>query len=118
MAGTAVLEGYLGLSSALARGSVTPAIAGRIAVAVAEGGECEECPPAGAETAAPHGLLDLAETLRARRFQSIEPRADAALRFAHAVLDGHGHVDPEELRAARAADLTDVELVGSSATSF
>jgi len=110
MAGTAVLEGYLAIAAALARGSVTPPVAERIALAVAQSDGWGYCASSRTEAARRHAHLDPSEIARARDFRSIEPRAHAALRFVQALLDGQGDLDYAELKAARAADLTDVEL--------
>ena len=110
MAGSAVLEGYLGLSGALAAGHVPPAIAERIALAVAERNGCSYC-LSGHTFAAERAVgLDRAEIDAARRFESAEPDADAALKFAHAVLSTRGEVADDALATARRAGLADAQL--------
>jgi uncharacterized peroxidase-related enzyme len=110
MAGSAVLEGYLGFSSALASGSIRPAIAERIALAVAESNGCSYCLSAHSYVA--EHVLKLApdEITLARTYRSSDAKAQAALRFAEAVLRGRGAVPAEDFGAARTAGLTDVEL--------
>ena len=110
MAGSAVLEGYLGLSTALAAGSIRPAIAERIALAVAESNGCSYCLSAHSYVATHVLKLAPDEITHARRYRSSDAKAQAALRFAEAVLTGRGAVAAEEFDAARAAGLTDAEL--------
>jgi AhpD family alkylhydroperoxidase len=110
MAGSAVLEGYLGLSSALASGSVRPAIVERIALAVAETNGCSYCLSAHSYVAEHVLKIPADEIKRARTYRSNDATAQAALRFAAAVLRGRGAVSAEEFDAARAAGLTDAEL--------
>ena len=110
MAGSAVLEGYLGLSSALASGSIRPAIAERIALAVAESNGCSYCLSAHSYVAEHVLKIAADEITEARTFRSSDANAQAALRFAEAVLTGRGAVPAEEFDAARAVGLTDAEL--------
>jgi AhpD family alkylhydroperoxidase len=110
MAGSAVLEGYLGLSSALASGSIRPPIAERIALAVAESNGCSYCLAAHSYVAEHVLKIAADEIALARAYRSSDAKAQAALRFAAAVLSGRGAVAAEEFAAARAVGLTDAEL--------
>jgi uncharacterized peroxidase-related enzyme len=110
MAGSAVLEGYLGLSSALASGRIRPAIAERIALAVAQSNGCSYCLSAHSYVAEHVLKIAPGEIMRARTYRSNDDKAQAALRFAEAVLKGRGAVSAEEFDTARAAGLTDAEL--------
>jgi AhpD family alkylhydroperoxidase len=110
MAGSAVLEGYLALSGALAGGTVRPAVAERIALAVAQSNECSYCLSAHSYVGEHVAKLPHEEIDAARRFRASDPRASAALRFAQAVVDGRGDVTDAEFGAARDAGLSDAEL--------
>jgi len=110
MAGSAVLEGYLGLSSALASGTIRPAIAERIALAVSESNGCGYCLSAHSYVAEHVLKVDAAEITNARMYRSSDAKAQPALRFAEAVHNGRGAVAAEEFDVARAAGLTDAEL--------
>jgi uncharacterized peroxidase-related enzyme len=110
MAGSAVLEGYLGLSSALASGRIRPAIAERIALAVAESNGCSYCLSAHSFVAERVLKIPADEITLARTYRSSDAKAQAALRFAQAVLRGRGEVPAEEFDAARAVGITDAEL--------
>jgi AhpD family alkylhydroperoxidase len=110
MAGSAVLEGYLGLTRALAAGHIRPPIAERIALAVAESNECSYCLSAHSYVAERALKIDAAEIDAARHFESTEPDANAALKFAGAVVRTRGGVPQDALDAAREAGLTDAQL--------
>ena len=107
----AALEGYLGLSGALAKGVVGAKTRERIALAVAEHNGCDYCLSAHTYLGKHLAKLDAGELDAARRARSADPKADAALRFAKAVLDARGHVSGAALEAARAAGHSDAELV-------
>ncbi len=110
MAGSAVLEGYLGLSAALAGGSIRPAVAERIALAVAESNGCSYCLSVHSYVAENVAKLEDAEIAAARDYRSGDARADAALRFAQAVVAGRGDVSSADVETARSAGLSDTEL--------
>jgi AhpD family alkylhydroperoxidase len=110
MAGSAVLEGYLGLSGALGAGRIPPAVAERIALAVAESNECSYCLSAHSYLAKHVARIDAAAIEQARQYHSDEPKARAVLTFAEAVLRTRGGVDAGDLDAARSAGLSDAEL--------
>ncbi len=105
----AVLEGYLGLGGALSRGTLDPEIRERIAIATAEANGCGYC-------LAAHNLLgklaglDEEERLANRRGHSRDPRADAALAFARALLERKGRVTEEEMREVRSAGFDDGQV--------
>ena len=80
------LEGYLGLSGALARGKLPPATRERIALAVAQVNGCSYCLSAHAYLGKAVAKLDDAEILANRNGASNDPKADAAVRFAAAVV--------------------------------
>ena len=110
MAGSAVLEGYLGLSGALARGRIRPSVAERIALAVAESNECSYCLSVHSYLAEHAARIDSTDIGAARAFQSADAKAAAALAFAQAVMVTRGEVDDGTLEAARRAGLDDAEL--------
>jgi AhpD family alkylhydroperoxidase len=110
MAGSALLEGYLGLAGALSRGRIRPAVAERIAVAVADSNDCSYCLSVHSYLAEHAVKIDSADISAARAFQSADPKAAAALAFAQAVLLTRGEVDDATLEAARRAGLDDAEL--------
>ena len=110
MAGSALLEGYLGLSGALARGRIRSAVAERIAVAVANNNDCSYCLSVHSYLAEHAVRIDPADIGAARAFQSADPKAAAVLAFAQAVVVTRGDVDDQTFEAARQAGLDDAEL--------
>jgi uncharacterized peroxidase-related enzyme len=105
----AALEGYLSFNRALAGGSLDPKLRERIALEVAQSNGCDYC-------LAAHNLLgrlaglDDEERKTNRRGHSGDPKADAGLAFARAVLDGRGGVTDEDIRRVREASYSDGEV--------
>jgi uncharacterized peroxidase-related enzyme len=110
MAGSAVLDAWLGLSGALRRGSIRAADGERIALGVAEANGCSYC--LSAHTYLGENVAGLAgdEIERARLFASSNPKSAAILAFAQAVVSTRGGVSHSDVAAAREAGLTDAEL--------
>jgi AhpD family alkylhydroperoxidase len=110
MARSAVLDGWLGLGGALRRGSISAANGERIALGVAEANGCAYCLSAHSYLGANVAKLDPDELEQARHFGSSDPKAQAILAFAEAVVRTKGGVDDSDIQAAREAGLTDAEL--------
>lgn len=108
-ASPAVLEGYLGLSGALAGGALPAATREQIALAVAELNACDYCLSAHSALGRLAGLKDDA-IAKSRELTASDPKADAVLKFAAAVVREKGAVSDVELADARRAGLTDGEL--------
>jgi len=106
----AVLEGYLGLSGALAGGAFTAKTREAVALAVAGKTGCEYC--ASAHTYLAGSLkVDPAESSRNLQGQSTDARTQAILTLARAIVDTRGKVTDAQIEAARAAGLTDADIV-------
>jgi len=105
------LEGYLGLSGALAKGSLPAATRERIALAVAEVNGCGYCLSAHSFIGKNLAKLDDAEITANRNGASNDPKADAAVRFAAKVARDRGQVTDADLAAVRAAGYGDAQLV-------
>ncbi|MBL8378637.1 MAG: peroxidase-related enzyme [Burkholderiales bacterium] len=104
------LEGFLGLYGAIGAASLDKATQERIALAVAEGNACEYC--VSAHTAiGRHAGLSNAEMALNRKGSSGDPKAAAAVAFADAVNRNLGEVTTAEFDAARAAGLTDAQII-------
>jgi len=110
MARSAVLEGWLSLSRALRKGSISGANGERIALGVAEANGCSYCLSVHSYLGATVTKLDVDELEKARHFESSDPNAAAILAFANAVVRTHGGVSDDDIQAARDAGLTDAEL--------
>jgi uncharacterized peroxidase-related enzyme len=105
-----VLRGYLAFENALARGSLRPRLVEQVAITMAEENRCLYCLSAHLQ-AARNFRLAPAELERNREGHSEDPRAEAVLQFARALATSRGSVSEEELRDARAAGLTESELM-------
>jgi uncharacterized peroxidase-related enzyme len=110
MARSAVLDGWLNLSRALGKGSISPANGERIALGVAEANGCAYCLSAHSYLGTNVTKLDADELEQARHFQSSDRNATAILAFAEAVVRTRGGVSDNDIQAARDAGLTDAEL--------
>lgn len=106
---TAVLDGYLALNTALAKGSLGRSLGEQIALLTAEQNGCGYCAAAHTALGQHAGLTD-ADIAAARDGQAGEPRAQAALSLARAVIETQGHVSDRDLAAARKAGLADGEI--------
>ncbi len=104
------LEGYLNFSEALAGGALDNKIREQIALAVAESNLCSYCRDAHAFLGEKAGLSpeEIANAIRARASDS---RTDAVLKLTRTIIVQRGEVNDSELQRARAAGLTDGELV-------
>ncbi|MFT4096769.1 MAG: carboxymuconolactone decarboxylase family protein [Rhodoblastus sp.] len=107
----AALEGYLGLSGALAKGSLPAPTRERIALAVAEINGCNYCLAAHTYLGKNVAKLDEAEIAANRGGASNDPKADAAVRFAAKVTQQRGKVSDDDVRAVRLAGYDDAQIV-------
>jgi uncharacterized peroxidase-related enzyme len=103
------LEGYLALSGALSRGLLPAALQEQIALAVAEANACNYCLSAHSALGRRAGLSD-DELVSSREGQAADPKANAALRFAVAVLERRGGVGDQEFARVRDAGFSDGEI--------
>ena len=107
---SAVLRGYLGLSEALAGGSLSARERELIALAVGEANACEYCVSAHAAIGQGAGLSG-DEITAARRGKAAGGREDAIVRLARSVAQDRRAVADAPVQAAREAGLTDAELL-------
>ena len=107
----AALEGYLGLSNALAKGALTLATRERIALAVAQVNGCDYCLSAHTYLAKNLAKLDEAEIAANRSGGSNDAKADAAVRFAATVARRRGHVSDADLAAVKGAGYDDAQII-------
>ena len=106
----ATLDGYLGLSGALASGRLGASLGEQIALETAEINGCDYCLAAHTYLGKNVARLTDAQILASRRGESSDARADAALRFARAVVETRGGVDEEDIQAVREAGHDDEEI--------
>ncbi len=107
----AALEGYLGMSGALAKGKLPPATRERIALAVAQINGCSYCLSAHTYLGKNAAKLDDAEIAANRAGTSNDPKAAAAVRFAAKVATARGHVGDEDVRAVKMAGYDDAQVI-------
>jgi uncharacterized peroxidase-related enzyme len=107
----AALEGYLGMSGALGKGALPAQTRERIALAVAQINGCGYCLAAHSYLGKNLAKLSDAEIAANRHGGSLDPKADAAVRFAAKVVRERGHVPDEDLQAVRMAGYDDAQIV-------
>ena len=99
----AVLEGYLGLSGALGKGSLSAKNREQIALAVGQANQCDYCLAAHSAIGKMVGLTP-DQILDSRRGTAIDPKADAVIRFARKLVDERGRVSDADVAEVRACD--------------
>jgi len=107
----AALEGYLGMSGALAKGTLPAQTRERIALAVAQINGCGYCLSAHTYLGKNLAKLDDAEIAANRAGTSNDPKADAAVRFAAKVTTQRGKVSSSDVEAVIAAGYTQAQVV-------
>ncbi|MHA6668195.1 carboxymuconolactone decarboxylase family protein [Homoserinimonas sp. A447] len=107
----AALKGYLALSGALGRGVLRAATRERLALAIAEANECGYCLSVHTYTSTHVAKLDEEDILSAREGSAADPKENAILSFALAVNATRGDIADADFEAARAAGLSDAEIV-------
>lgn len=107
----AALEGYLGMSGALAKGRLPAPTRERIALAVAQINACGYCLAAHSYLGSHVAKLSDAEIAANREGRSHDAQADAAVRFAARVATQRGHVSDADVAAVRAAGYDDGQIV-------
>jgi uncharacterized peroxidase-related enzyme len=105
----AVLEGYLGLSGALAGGALSPKLREQIALAVAEANGCQYCVSAHTAIGKRLGVTS-AELEASRDGASSDPKLEAALGFARALIERRGDVTDADIAKVREAGWSDAEV--------
>jgi uncharacterized peroxidase-related enzyme len=107
----AALEGYLSLNGAVGKGVLDLQTRERIALATAQFNGCDYCLAAHSYIGSNMAKLSDGDIAAARDFSAPDPKAQAALRFAHRVAAERGHVSDAELAAVRAAGFGDAAIV-------
>jgi uncharacterized peroxidase-related enzyme len=107
----AALDGYLGLSGALAKGTLPTQTRERIALAVAQVNGCNYCLSAHTYLGKNVAKLEDAEILANRRGGSQDAKADVAVRFAVKVTRERGHIADSDLQAVRQAGYDDAQII-------
>lgn len=106
----ASLEALTSLFGAVSKGRFNAKAREAIALSVSEQNGCDYCLSAHSALGKGAGLSD-AELSSARQGESADARVNAALRLSRQIVEKRGQVDAGALAAARAAGLTDADLV-------
>ena len=106
----AALEGLMGLSAALARGALDEKTREQLALAVAESNLCAYCLSGHTAMATKIGLsrVEIEDAIRA---SAADARTDAILKLARSIVVQRGELTDADLVLARAAGLSDAEIV-------
>ena len=110
-----VLEGYLGFSGALAKGTLSAKVREQIALTVAQRNSCDYCLAAHSTVGKMVGLTE-EQILDSRHGKAIDSKTDAVLRLAGLLVDNRGRVSDRELEEARTAGFNDATIAEIVAT--
>ncbi|MBI4906587.1 MAG: carboxymuconolactone decarboxylase family protein [Acidobacteria bacterium] len=106
----AALDAYLGFGAALSGGVLGAKQREQIALAVAEVNQCGYCLSAHTFVGSKLGLSEQ-DILAARRAQAADPRTNAILELARNIVVQRGEIGAGGLERARAAGLTDADII-------
>jgi len=106
----AVLEAYVNFSAALSGGTLDARVQELIGLTVAESNLCDYCLNAHIFMGGRIGLAQ-AEIADAIRASAADGRTDAMLKLARSIIVQRAEITDEDLQRARAAGLTDCEIV-------
>jgi uncharacterized peroxidase-related enzyme len=106
----AALATYVNLNEALGKGSLSPAYRESLAVAIANVSGCGYCASAHTAIGKMHGVSgdELAKNLNGK---ASDPKVQAGIDFALAIVEKRGWAEDTDLKAARDAGLSDAELL-------
>ncbi|MFC0401746.1 carboxymuconolactone decarboxylase family protein [Paraburkholderia rhizosphaerae] len=105
------LEGYLNLSKALSKGTLSAQTGERIALAIAEINGCDYCLSAHAYLGKNLANLDDAEITANRSGRSNDAKADIAVQFAARLALNRGRVSEADVRSVKGAGYTDADII-------
>ncbi len=106
----AVLESFLAFSQAMGKAAIGEKLHNQVKLSTSESNSCDYCTSI-LSAVAPDAGLTAEDILAGRTGSSEDHHADAALKFAAAVLENGGTVKDEQLVAVREAGFNDGEIV-------
>jgi uncharacterized peroxidase-related enzyme len=106
----ALLGGYLNFSGSLGEGTLGAKLGTLIALTVAEANQCQYCASAHAFIGKNLNGLDENRIEAARTLGKIDQKTDAALTFAHRLVEKRGHVTDSDVDEVLAAGFTQGEV--------
>ena len=104
------LGAMLAMFANVGKGTLGARVGEQLAIAIAQSNSCGYCLSAHTAIGAMHGL-DKAELTAAKQAQSVQPKTAALLKLAVAINETRGMVSDIALAEARAAGVTDAEVV-------
>ncbi len=111
----AALSAVLAFGDAMGKSSLSPALREQLALAIAGTNNCDYC--ASAHTAIGKGAGVSQEELASNLSGvSNDPKTQAFLTFAQSIVEKRGNLSDEDLQDARAAGITEAEIVEVVAT--
>lgn len=105
----AVLDAYLQMNGALAKGALPAKTREQIALVVGQANRCDYCLAAHTTIGKMVGLAP-EQILAARKGHAADPSTDALLHFAQVVVEKRGRVDVTDLAAVRNAGFGDAAI--------
>ncbi len=105
-----VLQGFLSLSEAAERTSLSPKLREQIALATSESNSCGYCLAAHTMMAKGTGMTP-ENTIEARKGVSSDPKTQAVLSFVKKVVEKRGAISDQDFSILKNAKLTDKEIV-------
>lgn len=106
----AVLDSFLALTAAMGGARIGGTLHHQIKLAASEANTCAYCNSILTHLGG-QGGMSAADMIEGRKAAASDPRTDAALKFASAVLETRGKVGDGHLRAVRDAGFGDAEVV-------
>lgn len=104
------LKGFLDLSEAAGKTSLSSELKEKIALTVGQANSCQYCLSAHTMLAKFTGIPEM-EVMQARKATATNPKDKAILTFAKSIVDKKGHIDKSELAGLKAAGVSDKEIV-------
>ncbi len=106
----AVLESFLAFSTAMGRAKIGSKLHNQVKLSTSETNSCDYCTSI-LNAVAPSAGLSAAEILAGRIGAAEDHRTNAALAFAHDVLESRGKVSNQRLASVREVGFGDAEIV-------
>jgi uncharacterized peroxidase-related enzyme len=107
----AAVNGWLAFSGALTEGVLPAPVRELLAVGTAVDNRCTYCLSAHTYLAEKVSRVDPSEVVAARTNSNTDPHIDALLKLSHAIGTSRGAVAPADIDQARAAGVTEAEII-------
>lgn len=111
-----LFDGFIKLNACLDAAKLEKRLREMIYLLTSQLNGCEYCLASHTTTAVEHKVLTKEETILARKAQSPDPKVDALLKFAKAVVEKRGHVEDALVQAVKDQGFSDEEIVEAIGT--